>query len=222
MAPCETSLRSTKRIPVSSSNMEITEINNVEEETALAQLTTFLLAVFPFRNSEITLVSMREEVIMKHSIKIFVLLLIFSPYCIGANSFNGRTMSRDQSSVVIIVKRAESYIKKNGIEKAIIEFRNSNNIVLGNYNGMFFISPLHPELIGKSQFNYKDPSGVLVVQEEINKAKAGGGWLKGRWRYNSLTGTYQCRKIYILPVSGNYFIGSWYHYSSETQGICLI
>lgn len=63
---------------------------------------------------------------------------------------------------------------------------------------------------------------MLVVREEIEKAKTGGGWLKGRLRKNLQTGSYQCRKIYILPVSGNYFIGSWYHYSPNKQGICLI
>lgn len=65
--------------------------------------------------------------------------------------------------------------------------------------------------IGSNQFDYKDPSGVFVVQEEIEKAKAGGGWLKGRWR-----------KIYIIPIPGNYFIGSWYYYSPKKQGTCLI
>lgn len=124
--------------------------------------------------------------------------------------------------MIAVVKKAENYIKKNGIEKAIIKFKSSNDIFIGDYNGMFFVSPLHPELIGQSQFNYKDPTGALVVQEEINKAKSGGGWLKGRWRKISLTRKYKCRKIYILPVAGNYYIGSWYHYSSDKQGICLI
>lgn len=129
----------------------------------------------------------------------------------------------DQSRVIAIVKKAENYIKKNGIEKTIIEFKkNSHDIVIGDYNGMFFVSPLHPELIGNNQFNFKDPSGALVVQEEINKAKAGGGWLKGRWRKNPGTGKFQCRKIYIFPIPGNYFIGSWYHYTSDKQGTCLI
>ena len=93
---------------------------------------------------------------------------------------------------------------------------------MGDNSGMFFVSPLHPELIGNNQFNYKDPSGVFVVQEEIEKAKAGGGWLIGRWRKNPQTGKYQCRKIYILPMPGNYFIGSWYHYSSNKHGVCSI
>lgn len=60
--------------------------------------------------------------------------------------------------------------------------KNSDTIFIGMYNGMFYVSPLHPEQIGSNQFNYKDSSGVLVVQEEIQKAKAGGGCLKGRLR----------------------------------------
>ena len=159
---------------------------------------------------------------MKNLIKIFGSLLILLLCCFSANASNTRIVSTDQLRVIAVVKKAENYIKKNGIEKAIIEFKNSNDIVIGNYNGMFFVSPLHPELIGKNQFSYKDSTGALVVQEEINKAKAGGGWLKGRWRKISLNGKYQCRKIYILPVAREYYIGSWYHYSPDTQGICLI
>lgn len=164
---------------------------------------------------------------MKNSIKIFGLLLILPLCCFGAHISNTEVTTYvvdiDQSRVIAVVKNAKDYIKKYGKEKAIIEFRkNSQNIVMGNYDGMFFVSPLHPELIGSNQFNYRDPSGVLVVQEEIKKAKAGGGWLKGRWRKNPQTGKYQCRKIYILPIPGNYFIGSWYHYPSNKPGTCLI
>lgn len=158
---------------------------------------------------------------MKNLINIFGVLFILLFCCFSAIASNV-IVNTDQARVITVVKKAESYIKKNGIEKAIIEFKNSDNIFIGNYKGMFFVSPLHHELIGKNQFNYKDPSRVLVVQEEINKAKAGGGWLKGRWRKNSITGKYQCRKIYIVPAAKNYFIGSWYHYSSDKQGICII
>lgn len=128
----------------------------------------------------------------------------------------------DQANVKAIVKKAVNYIQKNGIEKSIIEFRkSSNDIFVGDYNGTFFVSPLHPEMVGMNELNFKDSSGVLVVQEEIAKAKAGGGWLKGRWRENPQTKTFQCRKIYILPIAGNYFVGSWYHYSSDKREICV-
>lgn len=160
-----------------------------------------------------------HQVIMKDLIKIVGILLTSSiSFNVCAN--NSEEMNLNQSRVVAIVKKAESYIKKNGIKKAINKYKNENDIVIGDYNGIFFVSPLHPEQVGKNQYNYKDPTGVLVVQEEINKAKAGGGWLKGRWRKNPLTGHYQCRKIYIHPVGENYFIGSWYHYSSNKPGVC--
>lgn len=127
----------------------------------------------------------------------------------------------NEARVIGLVKKVEKYIKEYGNERAIATFKkNKTDIFMADYNGVFFVSPLHPELIGNSQFNYRDASGTLVVQEEINKAKAGGGWLKGRWRQNPQTDNYECRKIYIRPIPGNYFIGSWYHYASDKPGIC--
>src|SRR5690349_14208473 len=109
-----------------------------------------------------------------HAIQILLFILSFC--CFNANAFasNTEAVNRDRSQVITVVKKTEGYIKAHGIKKTIVELKNSKDIFMGNYKGMFFISPLHPELIGKNQFNYKDPSGALVVQEEINKAKAGG------------------------------------------------
>lgn len=155
---------------------------------------------------------------MKKVTKIIASILISSFYPLVAHASN----IEDPSSAMESVQKAENYIKKNGIKKAITEFKDSKTIFIANYDGMYFVCPLHPSLIGKNQFNYKDPSGALVVQEEINKAKTGGGWLKGRWRQNPLTGQYQCRRVYIQPVGNNYFIGSWYHYSSTKKESCLL
>lgn len=149
------------------------------------------------------------------------ILFVFSLYCFVCEVSSAGIPTTEQSKVITVVRNAESYIKKNDIDKAIIGLKDRNDIFIANYDGVYFVSPLHPELIGKNVFNYKDSFGNLVVQEEINKAKTGGGWLKGRWRKNPVTGEFQCRKIYVLPLSGNYFIGSWYHYTSKKQGICL-
>lgn len=129
----------------------------------------------------------------------------------------------DQEKVIKLIKNTKEYIKANGKEQAISEFRkNANSIFVIAYDGRFLVSPIYPELIGTNQINFKDSSGIFVVQEEIEKAKAGGGWLKGRWRKNHETGTYECRKIYILPMADNYLIGSWYYYPSDKKGNCLI
>lgn len=129
--------------------------------------------------------------------------------------------SPEQAKVVAVVKDAEDYIKMHGREKAIVAFKQSAaQIFMGDYKGNFYLSPLHPELIGTNQFNYKDAFGAFAVQEEIGKAKAGGGWLKPRWRKNPETGEYQCRKAYIVPLAENYFMGSWYNYAPNKQGTC--
>ena len=166
---------------------------------------------------------MKTLIIMMVYALIFMLSVAYAKTATDMAENSTTNHSVDQSKVIHFVKKTENYIKKNGVKKAIIAYRkSSNNIFIGDYSGMFFVSPLHPELIGNNEFNYKDSFGVFVVQEEIEKAKAGGGWLKGRWRENPKTGKYQCRKIYILPVPGNYYIGSWYHYSSDKPGTCLI
>lgn len=151
-------------------------------------------------------------------------VLFFSFFCLNANGSIapfGKN-DNDKLNVMRTVKYVIGYIKKYGMRKTLVHFKDSKNIFIGNYDGFFFVSPLHPELIGKNQFNYKDPSGAFVVREEINVAKSGGGWLKGRCRFNPLKKKYQCRKIYIMPVVENYYIGSWYYYSPIRHGVCLI
>lgn len=149
-----------------------------------------------------------------------MLTLILSIFCFSADAANTTEISADQSNVVTAVGKAENYVRKYGIEKAISKFKDAHDIFIGDYNGMFYVSPLHPELIGSSQLNYKDSSGTFAVQEEIEKAKAGGGWLKGRLRKNPETGKDQCRKIYVFPTVDNYYIGSWYYYSPNKAGTC--
>lgn len=154
---------------------------------------------------------------------ILLFFLLFLTFSKNVHAQLDTQQKAEQGRVIANVKMAESYILKHGKEKAIIEFnKRSYAIFMGDYNGMFYLSPLHPELIGSNQFNYKDPTGAFVVQEEIDKAKAGGGWLKGRWRKDPKTGQYVCRKVYILPIPGDYFIGSWYHYPADKPGTCLI
>lgn len=81
----------------------------------------------------------------------------------SAISHKVTTKNIERSNVIAAVKKAENYIQKHGIEKSIIEFRkNSNDIFVGDYNGTFFVSPLHPEMVGKNQFNFKLDSAVFI------------------------------------------------------------
>ena len=134
---------------------------------------------------------------------------------------NARKMEEKQ--VIAIVKKAKSYIKQQGKNKAIDEFNKGASLIFAiDFNGTVLASPIHPETVGTNQKNFKDASGVLVVQEEIAKAMAGGGWLKGRFRKNHITGQHECRKLYILPINGKYLIGSWYYYAADKNSKCLV
>ncbi|MCC2625241.1 MAG: hypothetical protein K0R14_1114 [Burkholderiales bacterium] len=122
----------------------------------------------------------------------------------------------DKTHTVDVVKQAENFINRYGKDKAVDEFKKGlKPIFMIDFKGNVILSPIHPDTIGTNQINFKDSSGVFAVQEEIKKAKSGGGWLKGRYRKNHITGDYECRKLYVLPMDKSYFIGSWYYYPAN-------
>lgn len=136
---------------------------------------------------------------------------------------SGHVNNTPQNIVIKLVQHAKNYIQNKGKGQAILQFQQkSSHIFAISYDGIVLASPIHPETVGTNQFDFKDASGLLAVQEEINKAKAGGGWLKGRLRFNPITKKYACRKLYIQPMPIDYFIGSWYYYPPTQKNDCLI
>lgn len=146
---------------------------------------------------------------------------LFSVLTIGVYA-KENSKNTGENQVMSNIKEAEAYIKKNGKEQSIAEFKKKTSSIFAiDYDGTILALPLYPEWTGTNQFNYKDPaSGAFSVQEEIEKAKAGGGWLQGGSRKNSQTGKIECKKIYVHPMPNNYLIGSWYFYPSDIQGNC--
>lgn len=125
--------------------------------------------------------------------------------------------------MISAVQQAKSYVQQYGKNRAISEFKKNSSLIFAiDFNGNVLASPIHPETVGTNQINFRDASGVLVVKQEIDRAIEGGGWLKGRYRKNPLTGRNECRKLYILPMEDNYLIGSWYYYSVNNKNQCLI
>ena len=134
-----------------------------------------------------------------------------------------------REAVVALVEKAKDFIQTNGKEKAIAEFNkkygefsyNSNYVAIVDYDGTFQANINWPALIGTNQINFQSPSGVFVVQEEIEKAKAGGGWIENpRFSKNPQTDNHECKKIYVLPMEGDYLIASGYYYNTNNQGNC--
>lgn len=135
--------------------------------------------------------------------------------------------SKDKQQIIDFVNKAQKYIENNGKKNAFAEFdKKSGKFTEGDryifavdYNGTFLAGPNYSDLNGSNQINFKDTSGNLAVQKEIELAKSGGGWIKGRWK-NPLTGKNECKESYIQPMKEDYLIGSGYYYPEDSKGNC--
>lgn len=162
---------------------------------------------------------------------IFISMVIFlgiSIFNSGLHAENSANEIRDEEYVISLVQKASQFISIHGKEKALEEFnrkpgifnKNSYYIFALDYNGIVLANMNNPVWIGTNQLNLQNAEGVYLVKEEIEKAKQGGGWLVGRKKKHPDTGKLECKRSYILPMKGDYFIGSGYYYSADVQGNC--
>ena len=54
-------------------------------------------------------------------------------------------------------------------------------IFIYDYNGVVLMHPEKPSLVGKNLIGLKDPKGLLLIKELIEKAKQGGGFVTFGW-----------------------------------------
>ncbi len=89
-----------------------------------------------------------------------------------------------------MVKKAVTYLKANGEEKAFAEFRNPKGkffnkdlyIYVLNTKGKVLEHAASKALEGKDMINLKDSHGKLFVQEIIGTAQSNGsGWTDYMW-----------------------------------------
>lgn len=160
------------------------------------------------------------------SIVIFLLISTFNSSLYAED--NRIKIKKDEEYVISLVQKASKYISMYGREKALEEFnkksgifnKDSYYVFALDYEGTVLANMNNPTWIGTNQINLQNSEGVYLVKEEIDKAKQGGGWLIGRKKKHPLTGKLECKKSYIQPIKGDYFIGSGYYYPAEAQGKC--
>lgn len=136
---------------------------------------------------------------------------------------------REREQVEELVQKAKKYVETYGKEHAMIEFNKkigefsekSSYIFALDYDSTYLATINYPNLVGINQFDLKDPHRTFLVQEEIEKAKSGGGWIKtARLKKNPATNKIECKESYILPMPGDYLIGSGFYYSPDKDGKC--
>lgn len=125
------------------------------------------------------------------------------------------------------LRSAVNYIKEKGKTSAIGEFNKSDGlftkehkyIFVIDYLGIILSNPKNPDLVGKNQNDLQDSDGRYITREAIEKAKLGGGWILYRFK-NPENDKIECKKSFILPLPGEYLIGSGYYYPPNASGGC--
>jgi len=149
---------------------------------------------------------------------ISLLLAVFvTASCGGGNSAEDAKKQR----VISFVKEAAAYAKANGREKACAAFndplgsfvRGGMYIYAYDMSGVELANGANRELVGTNLIDLADPNGVKVVQEHVDAAKRGGGWMRYTWK-NPATGKNATKLGYVLPVEGAWLVGSGYYLNS--------
>lgn len=95
----------------------------------------------------------------------------------------------DRGAAVDLVRKGYRYMKMHGIFQAINQFssRSISDFRFGDLflfmydlNGKLVAHGTNPDIIGKDHFDLTDDDGKYYVQEMIDKAQSGGGWMDYR------------------------------------------
>ncbi|MCV2371143.1 cache domain-containing protein [Roseateles oligotrophus] len=103
------------------------------------------------------------------------------------------------AEAVALLKKAQEYLKTNGLEKSIIEFNNPNSpfnsksdinkhgdlyLYSVDPKGFQVVHGINPRIRGTNKFDMRDVDGVYLIREFVRVCFAtpeGRGWVNYRW-----------------------------------------
>lgn len=117
-----------------------------------------------------------------------------------------------------LVKKAVSFMKQNGNEKALSEFNNpKGQFVKGDLYIFVLDSKVtmlanggNQKLVGKNLANLKDAQGKLFNKDLMETAQHGGGWAPEYKWSNPLTKKIEPKLAYVEPV-GDLLVGCGFY-----------
>ena len=126
-----------------------------------------------------------------------------------------------EKQIKALVAKAAGLIKAKG-DAALAEINVKNGpwhkgdtaVFVSDEKGGELANAATPELVGKSLWDYKDPDGKLVVQEEWKLVKAKGkGWVDCKWAKPGTDKPVPCRSyVRGVKVKGKlYLVGAAYY-----------
>ncbi len=144
---------------------------------------------------------------MKKLIKGFVFGLLFC--ALGSVAVAADRGTPEEA--IAMVKKAVTYLKENGKDKAFAEFANIGNtqfhdrdlyVFVYDMNGNNVAHGNNPKMVGKNLLEMKDHDGVFIIKGFIDVAKTKGkGWVDYKWP-NPVTKALEQKSSYVENVDG--------------------
>ncbi|RJF98998.1 cache domain-containing protein [Noviherbaspirillum saxi] len=132
----------------------------------------------------------------------------FAGLVLTAMTISASALADDAANATAMVKKAVSYIKDHGKEKALAEFSNPSGefkkgelyIFVTNVQGKMLAHGANAKLIGKDLMDLKDADGKPFVKEYTDLANAkGSGWSDYKW-VNPNTKAIEHKSTYVQKV----------------------
>ncbi len=122
----------------------------------------------------------------------------------------------ERDELVAFVDEALRFARENGRQKSLEVFndpggnftKDGRHIFAYDYEGRPLAHPYHPELIGTSYIDAKDPNGVDLVRQAIDVARMGNGFLYYVYTDSPRNITPTLKLSYVANVDDTWFLGS--------------
>jgi signal transduction histidine kinase len=142
-----------------------------------------------------------------------------APLAVEDLTFN---IEQKEKQVIDLVNRAARELQNKPLDVACNRFSHTKDFIYGDLyifvydtQGTCFAHGDDSHLIWKNLYELRDQLGMLIIQEIIKKAKAGGGWVTYGW-HNSTKVSY----VQLVEKEGKtYVIGSGYYPHSKEEAV---
>ena len=138
-------------------------------------------------------------------------VLIWALFILACTSMLSATDSAqgtaDQAQAM--VEKASKFLNEKGTDVAYKAFTDKTDgfvlndlyIFVVQYDGLTVAHGGNPKIVGKNMLNLKDSDGKLFIQEMINLAQKGGGWVDYKW-VNPQSKKIEPKSTYVKAVDG--------------------
>ncbi len=141
--------------------------------------------------------------------------LVALGFCGAAVADDGKST---QAEALALMKKAQEYIKTNGLEKAYVEFNNLESpfntksdinkhgdlyLFTTDFTGLQIVHGKNPKIRGKVMIDMRDSEGVYLIKGLVEKCKGpeGKGWVDYKWP-NPVSKNLEPKSGYIERIPG--------------------